>query len=132
VREHLGRQAGVANVDVNLLDGIVILTVKEDARLDPAHLLQVTFDSGVTVAEMTMTAKGRVEKDGAGGLLFRVLGPQTFPIAPGPKSKELESLADSGQEVRLRGRLYQKPTGKSKAKPKAPLPFELLEVNPRE
>jgi hypothetical protein len=58
VKQHLGRQSGVQNVEVSLLDGKVEVAPKEDGRIDPAQLLKATYDSGVTVAEMDMTAQG--------------------------------------------------------------------------
>jgi len=43
-----------------LLDGKVEITPKEDGQIDPAQLLKATYDSGVTAAEMDITARGKV------------------------------------------------------------------------
>ena len=57
MKQHLGRQSGVQKVDVNLIDGKVDVTPKEDGQIDPAQLLIAVYDSGVTVAEMDITAR---------------------------------------------------------------------------
>ena len=72
MKQHLQRQSGVANVDVSLIDGKVEVTPKEDGRIDPAQLLRATYDSGVSVAELDMTATGKVVKDASGNLLLQV------------------------------------------------------------
>ena len=59
MKQHLGRQVGVQNVEVSLRDGKVDITPKEDGRIDPAQLLKATYDSGVSVAEMDMTVRGK-------------------------------------------------------------------------
>ena len=58
MKQHLQRQSGVANVDVSLIDGKVDVTPKEDGQIEPAQLLKATYDSGVSVAELDMTASG--------------------------------------------------------------------------
>ena len=60
MKQHLQRQSGVANVEVSLIDGKVDVTPKEDGQIEPAQLLKATYDSGVTVAELDMTASGKV------------------------------------------------------------------------
>ena len=128
MREHLGRQAGVAKVEVKLLDGTVTVTPREDGKVDPASILKATYDSGVKVAEMTITATGRLELDPAQGLLFHVTPNLAFPIAPGAKADDLRGMAGTGTQVTLRGQLYKKPTGKQKPKETEPLRLEVLEV----
>ena len=59
MKQHLGRQSGVQTVDVSLIDGKVDVTPKEDGQIDPAQLLKATYDSGVSVAELDMTARGK-------------------------------------------------------------------------
>jgi hypothetical protein len=62
VKQHLGRQSGVQKVEVSLLDGAVDITPKEDGQIEPAGLLKATYDSGVSVAEMDITARGKIVK----------------------------------------------------------------------
>ncbi len=66
MKQHLGRQSGVQNVEVSLMDGKVEITPKEDGQIDPAQLLKATYDSGVTAAEMDMTAQ-RENREGLFG-----------------------------------------------------------------
>ena len=93
MKQHLGRQSGVQKVDVNLLDGRVDITPKEDGRIDPAQLLKATYDSGVTVAEMDVTARGKIVKDSSGSLALQVEPNRSLAFAPNELSKGLESLA---------------------------------------
>ena len=72
MKQHLGRQSGVQNVEVSLLDGKVDVTPKEDGQIDPVQLLKATYDSGVTAAEMDMTARGKIVKDSSGNLALQV------------------------------------------------------------
>jgi hypothetical protein len=132
VKQHLGRQSGVQTVEVSLLNGKVEITPKEDGRIDPAQLLKATYDSGVSVAEMDMTAGGKVVKDSSGNLAFQVEPNQSFALAPNELSKGLESLADSPSKVTVRGQLYSKPAGKKKADASVPLKLLILEVQKKE
>jgi hypothetical protein len=132
VKQHLGRQSGVQNVDVSLLDGKVDVTPKEDGQIDPARLLKATYDSGVTAAEMDMTARGKIVKDSSGGLALQVEPNRSFALAPNELSKGLESLADTQTMVTVRGQLYKKPVGKKKADASAPLKLLILEVQKKE
>jgi hypothetical protein len=132
VKQHLGRQSGVQNVEVSLIDGKVEVTPKEDGQIDPAQLLKATYDSGVTVAEMDMTAQGRIVKDSSGNLALQVEPNRSFVFAPNELSKGLETIADSQTMVAVRGQLYKKPTGKKKADPSAPLKLLILEVKKKE
>jgi hypothetical protein len=128
VKQHLGRQSGVQSVEVSLNDGKVDVTPKEDGRLDPAQLLKAVYDSGVSVAEMNVTARGKVMKDASGTLALLVAPNQSFTIAPNGLSKELESLAGQSVVITVRGQLYKKPAGKKKQKPDASAPLKLFIV----
>jgi hypothetical protein len=132
VKQHLGRQSGVQNVEVSLIDGKVQVTPKEDGQIDPAQLLKATYDSGVTVAEMTMTAQGKIAKDSSGNLVLQIGPNQPFAIEPNELSKGLESLVGSQTAVTVRGQLYKKPAGKKKADASAPLKLLLLEIQKKE
>ena len=132
MKQHLGRQSGVQNVEVSLLDGKVDVTPKEDGQIDPAQLLQATYDSGVTAAEMDMTARGKIVKDSAGSLALQVAPNRSFALAPNELSNGLESLADTQTTVTVRGQLYKKPAGKKKTDASAPLKLLILEVQKKE
>ena len=132
MKQHLGRQSGVQKVEVSLLDGKVDVIPKEDGQIDPAQLLKATYDSGVTAAEMDMTARGKIVRDSSGNLALQVEPNRSFAFAPNELSKGLESLADTQAKVTLRGQLYKKPAGKNKAAPSAPLTLLILEVQKKE
>ncbi len=135
MKQHLGRQSGVQNVEVSLIDGKVDVTPKEDGQIDPAQLLKATYDSGVTVAEMDVTARGKIVKDPSGALALRVEPNRSFTLIPNDLSKGLESLADSPAIVTIRGQLYKKPSGKAgkkKADTSVPLKLLILEVQKKE
>jgi hypothetical protein len=131
VKQHLGRQSGVQKVEVSLLDGKVDITPKEDGQIDPAGLLKATYDSGVSVAEMDITARGRIVKDASSGLALQVEPNLSFGIMPNDLSKGLETLAGTATEVTIRGQVYKKPEGKKKAAP-PPLRLVILEVQSKE
>lgn len=133
MKQHLQRQAGVANVDVSLIDGNVEVTPKDDGEIDPSQLLKATYDSGVTVAELDMTASGKIVKDASGALAILVAPNRSFAISPNDLSKGLEQLAGSSTVVTLRGQLYKKPAGKQKkADASAALKLVILEVVKKE
>jgi hypothetical protein len=132
VKQHLGRQSGVQKVEVSLLDGKIDVTPKEDGQIDPAQLLKATYDSGVSAAEMDMTARGKIVKDSSGGLALQVEPNRSFTFAPNELSKGLEPLAGTETKVTLRGQLYKKPAGKKKADLSAPLTLLILEVQKKE
>ena len=128
MKQHLQRQSGVAKVDVSLIDGKVEVTPKEDGQIDPAGLLKATYDSGVSVAEMDMTATGKIVKDSTGNLSLQVRPNQSFAITPNELSTGLEPLVESAT-VTVSGQLYKKPAGKQKkADVSAPLKLLILEV----
>ena len=123
MKQHLGRQSGVQSVEVSLLNGMVEITPKEDGHIDPAQLLKATYDSGVTAAEMDVTARGQIVKDSS-GLALRLAPNQSFTIDENELSKSLESLADTAATVTVRAQLYKKPPGNKK--PPLPTSFKLL------
>jgi len=133
VKQHLQRQSGVANVDVSLIDGKVEVTPKEDGNVDPIQLLKATYDSGVSVAELDITAIGKLVKDCSGNLVLQVNPNQSFVLAQNELSKGLEPLADSTTMLTLRGQLYKKPAGKQKKSDvSAALRLLILEVQKKE
>jgi len=133
VKQHLQRQSGVANVDVSLIDGKVEVTPKEDGKIEPAQLLKATYDSGVSVAELDMTASGKIVKDSSGNLVLQVTPNQSFALVQNELAKGLHSLADSSTTVTVRGQLFKKSSGKQKKSDvPATLKLVLLEVQKKE
>ena len=132
MKQHLGRQSGVQTVEVSLIDGKVDVTPKEDGQIDLAQLLKATYDSGVTAAEMDVTARGRIVKDSSGELALQVAPNPSFILTPNDLSKGLETVADTQLIVTVRGQLYKKPAGKKKADLSAPLKLLILEVQKKE
>ena len=132
MKQHLGRQSGVQKVDVNLLDGKVDITPKEDGHIDPIQLLKATYDSGVSTAELDLTARGKIVKDASGNLALEVAPNQSFTLEPNELSKQMEALAGSATEVTLRGQLYKKPAGKKKPELPKELRLLILEVQKKE
>ncbi len=128
MQQHLGRQSGVGKVDVSLVDGKVVVYPKEDFKFDPAAIFKAVYDSGVSVAEMTITAGGQLVRDPTKGVLFKVSGNQVFDVRPGALLDKLNEEIGSGRIVRLRGLLYKKPPGRAKRKLPEALPLEILEV----
>ena len=132
MKQHLGRQSGVQNVEVTLIDGKVQVTPKDDGQIDPVQLMKATYDSGVTVAEMDLVAQGKITKDSSGNLSLQVEPNRAFVLDPNELSRDLELLAGSQTVVTVRGQLYKKPPGKKKADPSTPLKLLLLEVQKKE
>jgi len=132
VKKSLGRQSGVQTVEVSLIDGKVDVTPKEDGQIDPAQLLKATYDSGVSVAELDMIARGKVVKDSADNLVLQVQANRSFVLFSNELSKGLEALAGSSTLVTVRGQLYKKPAGKKKVDASAPLKLLILEVQKKE
>ena len=132
MKQHLGRQSGVQKVEVSLIDGRVDVTPVEDGQINPAQLLKATYDSGVSVAEMDMTARGKIVKDSSGDLALQVDPNQAFVLSLNELSKGLESLVGTQTTVTVRGQLYIKPAGKKKADPSASLKLLILEVQKKE
>jgi hypothetical protein len=132
VKQHLGRQSGVQNVEVSLIDGKVDVTPKEDGQIDPVQLLKATYDSGVTAAEMDVIARGKIVKDSSGNVALQVEPNRSYAITPNELSKGLEALAGTQAMITIRGQLYKKPVGKKKADPSVPLKLLILEVQKKE
>ena len=134
MKQHLGRQSGVQSVDVSLLDGKVQIVPKEDGRIDPGQLLKAVYDSGVSVAEMDVIARGKIARDSSGELALQVAPNQSFNLEPNDMSKQLEPLAGQPTVITVRGQLYKKPAGKKKSKPdvSAPRKLLILEVQKKE
>ena len=132
MKQHLGRQSGVQNVEVSLIDGKVQVTPKDDGQIEPAQLMKATYDSGVSVAEMDVVAQGKIVKDAAGNLALQVEPNRSFAFDPNELSKSLEPLAGSQTTVTVRGQLYKKPPGKKKADSSVPLKLLLLEIQKKE
>lgn len=132
MKQHLGRQSGVEKVEVSLIDGKVDVTPKEDGQIDPTQLMKATYDSGVSVAEMDMTARGKIVKDSSSNLSLQVEPNRAFALVPNELSKSLETLVDSQTAVTVRGQLFKKPAGKKKADPAVALKLLILEVQKKE
>ena len=132
MKKHLGRQSGVQKVEVTLIDGKVDITPKEDGRIAPAQILKATYDSGVTVAQMNMTARGRIEKAPSGNFAFQVEPNQSFAIARNNLLKGLEPLVNSATIVTVYGELYRKPAGEEIPDLSAPLKLLILNVQKKE
>ena len=131
MKQHLGRQAGVESVEVSLRDGKVDITPKEDGRIDPEQLLKATYDSGVSIAELDMTVRGKIVQDDAGNLSLQSLANQSFALAANKFSQSLAPLAVSATQVTVRGQLFKK-SGNKKADASAPLNLVVLEVEKKE
>lgn len=128
MQQHLGRQSGVAKVDVSLVDGKVVVYPKEDSKFDPSAIFKAVYDSGVSVAEMTITASGELLKDPAKGVVFKISNEEVFEITANALSEKLDDRIGSGKTVKLRGLLYKKLPGKRPKQIPASLPLEILEV----
>ncbi|HEV2617631.1 MAG TPA: hypothetical protein VGU63_13590 [Candidatus Acidoferrales bacterium] len=129
MQQTLRRLDGVANVKVDLLDGKVTITPKPEGGFDPASVLKLTYDSGVSVVEMSLTASGHIVKDPVSGLAFEITPKVNYPIVAGVFADKIQAAAASGATVRMRGIIYTKPPGKIKKSKEAPrLKFEVQEV----
>jgi hypothetical protein len=126
VQQHLGRLDGVDKVDVNLEGGRVTILAKEDSALDPARVFKATYDSGVSVAEMTMDAAGRLERDAKNVLIFRISGSQLYPIVENETVKPFAANLPP-DKVFVRAMLF-KQTGKQKPKALGAVRLEVLEI----
>ena len=133
MKQHLGRQSGVQNVEVSLIDGKVEVTPKEDGQIDPAQLLKATYDSGVTAVEVNITALGKIVKNSSGDLALQVEPNRSFVLVPNELSKTLGALANTLTTVTVRGQVYKRPPGKKqKVDATVPLKLLLLEVEKKE
>ena len=126
MQQHLGRLEGVARVDVSLAEGKVAILAKEDSRLDPAKVFKATYDSGVSVVEMTMEATGWLERDSKNVLIFRTSSTQVYPVIASDILKPLGEIR-SDQRFFVRARLFKK-TSKQQTKTLTAVRLELMEV----
>jgi hypothetical protein len=128
----VGRQAGVQKVHVSLIDGKVDITPKSDGKIDPSQILKATYDSGVSVAEMSMIARGQIIKDASGATALQTEPSQSFVISQNDLAKQLEPLASSGKYVTIKGFLYQKQKGQKKQTIPASLVLTIVEIQQKE
>jgi hypothetical protein len=111
----------------------VQITPKEDGQIDPVQLLKATYDSGVTAAEMDVTASGKIVKDSLGSAALQVEPNRSFSLVSNELSKGLDSLVGTQTTVTVRGQLYKKPPGKKqKFDASVPLKLLILEVEKKE
>ncbi|MSO21169.1 MAG: hypothetical protein EXQ56_12065 [Acidobacteria bacterium] len=106
------------------------VTPKSDSALDPYLILKATYDSGVSVAEMEITATGTIEQV-SGALQLRLNAKQSFEIVPNSPAEKLsaDKPGATAARVTVRGFLYRKPAGGGKAKmPTGNLKLEITEV----
>jgi hypothetical protein len=105
-------------------------TVESLVRNLAEHL---AYDSGVTAAEMDVTARGKIVKDSSGNLALEVAPNRSFTLTSNELSKPLDSLVGSQTMVTIRGQLYKKPAGKKqKVDTSVPLKMTILEVEKKE
>ena len=126
MQQHLGRLEGVARVDVSLAEGKVAIVAKEDSRLDPAQVFKATYDSGVSVVEMTMEATGSLERDSKGVLTFRTASTQAYPEIESDILKQLGEI-HSDERLFVRGRLFKK-AGRQQPKTLGAARLEVIEI----
>ncbi len=131
MQQHLQRQSGVQKAEVSLRDGTVQITPKEDGQINPAELLKATYDSGVTVAELDVTAEGRIVKDASSALAFQVEPNRSWVITPNGQSRSLAPLAGTPSKITVTGQLYLK-SGKKKADPSVPLKLLITKIQNKE
>jgi hypothetical protein len=110
----------------------VEITPKSDGRIDPIELLKATYDSGVSVAEMSMIARGQIVKNASGGIALQVQTSQSFPIFQNELSRQLETMADSGGYVTIRGLIYQKQKSQKKQTLPTSLTVTVVEIQQKE
>jgi hypothetical protein len=102
-------------------------------RIDPAQLLKATYDSGVTAAEMDVTARGKIVKGSSGGVALQIASNRSFALVPNELTKGLDSLAGSQNMLTVRGQLFKKPPGKKqKIDTSIPLKLLILDVEKKE
>lgn len=116
VKQQVGRQCGVRNVEVSLIDGKVEITPREDGQIDPIRLLNATFDSSATAAEMDITVRGKIVKDAMASLALLIESNLSFALLPNELSKGFDSLVGTQTTVTVRGQLYKKPPGTKSTK----------------
>ena len=127
MQQTLRRLDGVANVKVDLLDGQVTMTIKPDSNFDPASVLKLTYDSGVSVAEISAIATGHVISAPAsgGGFLFEIAHGVEYPIIPGAFIDKIQRAASSHAAIQMQGILYRRDSSKGKRKESKNAPAQL-------
>ena len=115
MQQHLQRLDGVAKAEVSLRDGKVVVLPKQDGALDPQKIMQATYDSGVSVAAMEITAAGTLEESGD-KLLFRIAPKLEYQATANEQTGKLKSQGSLGKKTTVRGRVYQKPEKAAKQK----------------
>jgi hypothetical protein len=125
VQQHLQRLDGVDKAEVSLRDGHVTVYPKPGAMIDPARILKATYDSGVSVTEMTMTAQGEMVNS-EGAILLRLSQEQSFAVSDNTLAERLRAQASSGRSVAVRARLYRKSAGA--AADRAPPELSQIEI----
>jgi lipopolysaccharide export LptBFGC system permease protein LptF len=115
-----------------LIDGKVEITPKTDGRIDPIQLLKATYDSGVSVAEMNMIARGKIVKNASGEFTLQTEPSQSFTLMQNDLSRQLETMAGSGSYVTIKGLLYQKQKGQKKQSLPSSLTVTIIEIQQKE
>jgi hypothetical protein len=112
-------------VHVSLIDGKVEVIPKSDGLIDPVRLFKATYDSGVSVAEMSVLARGQIVTRNPGEIALQVSASHTFFIQKNSLSPQLEAM--TGKNVTVKGLLYQKAKGQKQALPN-PLTINITEI----
>jgi hypothetical protein len=115
-----------------LIDGKVEITPTSDNLIEPIKFIKATHDSGVSVAEMSMIARGKIVKDAAGGIALEVQPSQIFRIEPNGVSQQLDQFAGSSKLVTLQGLLYKKAAHQKKETQPTSLTLTVLEIQQTE
>lgn len=132
MKQHLGRQAGVSNVEVSLINGQVEITPKPDGHIDPVQLLKATYDSGVSVAEMSIIARGKIVPQSGSAIAFQITDSQSFVIESNDMAESLKGIAGSNSFVTVRGLLYKKQPNQKKQTLPPSLRLTILEIQKKE
>jgi hypothetical protein len=115
-----------------LIDGKVEITPKTDGLMNPIELLKATYDSGVSVAEMSMIARGQIVKTESGGIALQTQPNQSFVILQNDLSRQLESMAGSSSLVTIKGLIFQKQKNQKGNTPPTELSITVLEIQQKE
>jgi hypothetical protein len=118
-------------VHVSLIDGKVEIVPKNDGLIDPVQILKATYDSGVSVAEMTVIAKGKIINTES-GIALQVQPSLSFTIAQNDFSKQLETMAASNTQVTVKGLLFQKQKDQKKKVLPTALTLTITEIQQKE
>jgi hypothetical protein len=118
-------------VHVSLIDGKVEIIPKDDGLIDPIQILEATYDSGVSVAEMSVIARGKIIK-AESGIALKVQPSRSFTIAQNDFSKQLEAIAASDTQVTVKGLLFQKQKDHKKKVMPTALTLTITEIQQKE